>query len=701
MKPFDRLHDSLQHHIVNTLQWRDLRPLQNDSIDPILDGKHVLLLAPTAGGKTEAAIFPTLSQMASESWEGLSVLYLCPIRALLNNLQPRLQRYASFVGARCAVWHGDVDETARKVIRREPPNILLTTPESVEAMLISRRTDHEFILSNVRAVIVDEIHAFAGDDRGWHLLAVLERLVGLRADVQDMQRIGLSATVGNPPELLDWFAGHVSGERLVINPPAPRIASRDPEVELDYVGSLDNAAEVISRLHRGEKRLVFCDSRARVENLARALRQREVDAFVSHSSLSAEKRRQAEQAFAEAQNCVIVATSALELGIDVGDLDRVIQIDAPATVASFLQRMGRTGRRADGVHTNCLFLATKDDALIQAAALIRLWQQGFVESVEGPPLPLHVAAQQILGLHLQDGAMALHDWEATTARMMKVYGEPRARAVFRRMIEEDILAEDHDVTWLGEEGTRLYGKQHFMDVCAVFTSPPLYTVLNGRREVGFVDYSSLFPRDGQPVLLLGAQAWLVKEIDWNRHVVHVLPTDLQGRPSWLGDGVGLGRVMCESIRAIVTGTEVPDLWTRRTCSHIASLREEYDWIPRDGFPLLEHADGRQALWTFLGKRINFTIARIMQRRFGDKVKSDNLCVTFPGHVDVETIRQRLAEPGELSGLLTEEDLENYRESIKFSECLPESQLRDLVVQRHMDQAWLAEPQTAIRRISLR
>ena len=133
-----------------------------------------------------------------------------------------------------------------------------------------------------------------------------------------------------------------------------------PEVQIDFVGSLTNAARVIGRLHRGEKRLVFCDSRSRVEQLALLLRDQEIETFVSHSSLGVEERSLAEQAFAQRQNCVIVATSSLELGIDVGDLDRVIQIDAPATVSSFLQRMGRTGRRA--APSNCLFLATSDES---------------------------------------------------------------------------------------------------------------------------------------------------------------------------------------------------------------------------------------------------------------------------------------------------------------------------------------------------
>ena len=196
---FDRLHSSIQHHIVNSMGWRDLRPLQQEAVDPILDGKSCLLIAPTAGGKTEAAILPILSRMLSESWQGLSVLYVCPIRALLNNLEERLSFYCSLVGRRCGLWHGDVGQAARSAILREPPDILLTTPESLEAILISRRTDRSYFFGSLRAVIIDEVHAFAGDDRGWHLLAVLERIAKL-ADRQ-AQRIGLSATIGNPDEI--------------------------------------------------------------------------------------------------------------------------------------------------------------------------------------------------------------------------------------------------------------------------------------------------------------------------------------------------------------------------------------------------------------------------------------------------------------------------------------------------------------------
>src|SRR5271163_1227057 len=251
---FDRLHPSIQHHVVNSLGWRDLRPLQQRSIGPILDGEHCLLIAPTAGGKTEAAILPVLSRMLSESWSGLSVLYVCPIRALLNNLEERLSSYCSLVGRRCGLWHGDVGQASRSEILRDPPDILLTTPESLEAMLISRRTDLKYMFGSLRAVIIDEVHAFAGDDRGWHLLAVLERIAHLAG--RQPQRIGLSATIGNPEEILGWMTRR-SSSSCVISPHAGLAV--EPDVQLDYVGSIENAAFVVSQLHRGEKRLVFCD----------------------------------------------------------------------------------------------------------------------------------------------------------------------------------------------------------------------------------------------------------------------------------------------------------------------------------------------------------------------------------------------------------------------------------------------------------
>ena len=145
-KAAERLHPALIHHLIGTMRWTQLRPLQEQAIDPLLSGVHALLGAPTAAGKTEAAMLPLLSRMASERWSGLSVLYLCPLRALLNNLAPRIEGLCSLLGRRAALWHGDVGDSVRRGILADPPDVLLTTPESVEAMFLSRRVDATMLL---------------------------------------------------------------------------------------------------------------------------------------------------------------------------------------------------------------------------------------------------------------------------------------------------------------------------------------------------------------------------------------------------------------------------------------------------------------------------------------------------------------------------------------------------------------------------
>jgi len=206
-----QLHPSILHHVVNTLGWPSLRPLQEQAVAAVMRGDDALLIAPTAGGKTEAALFPLLSRMDEEDWTGLSVLYVCPLRALLNNLEPRVASYAAWLGRRAQVRHGDTPVGERRRMQEDPPDILLTTPESLEAMLISTLVTPHELFGRLRAVVIDEVHAFAGDDRGWHLLAVLERLTRLAG--RRLQRIGLSATIGNPQALLGWLQGSGQGVR--------------------------------------------------------------------------------------------------------------------------------------------------------------------------------------------------------------------------------------------------------------------------------------------------------------------------------------------------------------------------------------------------------------------------------------------------------------------------------------------------------
>ncbi|MFD8338166.1 DEAD/DEAH box helicase [Streptomyces solisilvae] len=612
-EPLDRLHPGLVHHIVNTLGWRALRPLQNEAIAPLLDGSDAILLAPTAGGKTEAAAFPLLSRMAEENWNGTSVLYVCPLKALLNNLLPRLEMYASWLGRTAALWHGDVSSARRKGILRARPDILLTTPESLESMLVSANVDHRAFFAGLRSIVVDEVHAFAGDDRGWHLLAVLERLE--RVVERPVQRVGLSATVGNPEQLLGWLQGSGAGQRMaqVVAPHLREAAPKLPppgDIRLDHVGSLENAAKVIAALHRSEKRLVFCESRKQVEELGESLRAKGVTTFLSHASLSVDERRRAEEAFAEARDCVIVSTSTLELGIDVGDLDRVIQIDAPSTVASFLQRLGRTGRRPGSVR-NCLFLATGEGGLLAASALLLLWSRGWVEAVSAPPEPRHIVAQQVLALCLQEHAVGDRLWQEWWGGLGP-FG-PSAEPIVRHLVAEGYLERDGDLLFVGPEAERRFGYRHFMDLTAVFTADPEFTVLSGRSEIGTTDPQLLTEEVAGPRrLLLAGRNWQVTYIDWSRQRCFVEPVDDGGKARW-SSGRSMRALSYELTRAareVLLGADPPVTLTKRAEAALAQAREDNsEYVHSDGTLIVRGGrDTNVRWWTWAGYRANATLA---------------------------------------------------------------------------------------------
>ncbi len=687
MDVFDLLHPGLQHHIVNSLGWRELRPFQEQVIPSILNGEHVLVIAPTAGGKTEAAILPVLSRMLSENWQGLSTLYLCPTRALLNNLHVRLSRYATLVGRSCAIWHGDTSPSERSRIGRQPPDILLTTPESLEVMLVSRKTDPVGILGQVRTVIVDELHAFAGDDRGWHMLSVLQRVSRLAGG--ELQRIGLSATVGNPDTLLEWLTSGSTAERRVVAP--LNAGTKEAEVQLDYVGSVDNAAIVISRMHRGEKRLVFVDSRSRAEELGSQLRRLDVKTFVTHSSLSKDQRIRAEAAFASESDCVVVATSALELGIDVGDLDRVIQLDAPTKVASMLQRMGRTGRRSDAV-SNTLFLATDQRALLLAAGLIDLWRIGFVEPIVPPPIPFHIYAQQIMALALQLGGLGRRDWRDWIGAVpaFAELEDAKAEDILQHMIRCEILWDDSGILWFGRRGEKEYGYRNFMELLSVFTSEPLGTVRCGRSDLGFVhELSFAKSKDVGKTLLLGGQAWAVTHIDWQRRVAYVQPADHHGRSRWIGSGQPLSHQLCQAVRRILAGDNEPAQWSRRAREEMSRAREEYSWVHDKETAVVSIMEG-VAWWTFAGDCANAAIRQRIMGLIRSNVRSDGFSVAAEDPIPptilsraVEGIRQLDAKE------LVVDVADDMLKGLKFTSCLPEEVAKDVLRARLADQSALA------------
>lgn len=684
--PFGRLNPAVQHHVVNSLGWRSLRPLQQQSIGPVLDGRHTLLGAPTAGGKTEAAVLPLLSRMVNERWGGLSVLYICPLRALLNNLYPRVESYAELLGHRAAIWHGDVGDGERRRILADPPDVLLTTPESIEAMLMSRRVDAERLFGGVRAVVVDEIHAFAGDDRGWHLLAVLARLDALAG--REIQRVGLTATVGNPDWLLDWLVCGGDGERTVV---LSQGSASEIELTADWVASEGNAARVIAGLHAGEKRLVFADSRARVEAVAAALRGEGVTTFVSHSSLSPDDRRQAERAFAESRDCVIVSTSTLELGIDVGDLDRVIQIGAPATVASLLQRVGRSGRRV-GTSRNCLFLATSDMEMLQALALIELVLVGWVEPLHAPAAPVNLFGQQLLARVLAEGRVGRTAWPGALERVRAQAGLDAALPprILKHMLVHGILVEDAGVVAIGQAGEEEYGRRNFMDVTSLFLTEPLLAVRWGQRDLGSVDPSSLSPREehSRPTILLGGRAWSVRDVDWNRRVAWVEPVDQPGRSRWAGSGAALSIEVCHAIRSVLVGDDrLAAHLTQRGTAKLAELRSDYSWTAEGRTSLVrESARNRARWWTFAGARANKAVAAQLDAAGIPTMAVDDLAIGLRTTVPHEELSAAIAA---LDATATPPVDSRRLDAVKFGSCIPDEALGDMLAQRDSDTAAVA------------
>ncbi|MFI0483101.1 DEAD/DEAH box helicase [Actinomadura sp. 9N215] len=670
------LHPSLAHHIINSLGWTKLRPLQDESLAPLLDGDDALLLAPTAGGKTEAALFPLLTLMAQESWGPVSLIYVAPLKALLNNLLPRLETYTGWLGMRTGIWHGDVTGGQRARLLREPPEVLLTTPESLESMLVSTKVDHRRWFSGVRAVVVDEVHAFAGDDRGWHLLAVLERLTRLTNG--PIQRVGLSATVGNPESLLSWLQGSYRRSAHVIAPgvdvpdrPSSHPAFTDPagrpppgEVQLDHVGSVANAAKVIAALHPGEKRLVFCDSKRLVEELGAALRARGVTTFLSHASLSADERRRSEQAFAEARDCVIVSTSTLELGIDVGDLDRVLQINAPASVASFLQRFGRAGRRT-GTVRNCLFLALDEPGFLHAAGLLLLWGRGWVEPVVPPPEPRHIVAQQLLALCLQERRIGSHLWRDWLGR----FGDG-AEPIVRHLTERGFLDSDGGMLFIGPEAEKRFGHRHFMELTSSFTAMPEFTVISGRDEIGRTDPALLTERiDGPRLLLLAGRSWRVTWTDWKRRRCFVEPADAGGKARWTVPALdGMSFALARAVREVLLGATPPVRLTRRAERVLASVREAAIDTVHPGGTVIARSGDDVRWWTWAGHRTNATLKATLSE------------LTDPGQrVDDFSIRLRAGLTASLWKAARDEGREHpclpsadvrALDGLKFSDALP-------------------------------
>ncbi len=639
MTTFSRFPPRVQEAIVSRLGWTSLRPVHELAGEAVLDGKNAVVLAPTAGGKTEAAIFPILAGLMEREPDGVGALYIAPIKALLNNQEDRLGTYAEMVGLRRFVWHGDAKQSDKRRFTREPAELLMLTPESIEVMLLSQRVPAPELFRDLRYVVVDEVHAFAGTDRGAHLMSVVERLVQFTEN--DVLRIGLSATVGNPTEILAWVQGTSTRDACVIDPPkAP--SRKDLLVTMNE--STLAIARKAARTAGGKKSLFFCQSRSMTESVAERMRGRGIDVFVHHSSVSLEERQTAEERFHHGTEACIVCTSTLELGIDVGDLDLVFQENTTSTVSSFLQRMGRTGRRAE-THSNTTFFCEDSNAVLQAVALIELAREQWVESVPEQTRCWPVLVHQLLAMTLQFGAVSAElCWEQLSI-VPDFQGIEREEfdALVEHMKRNDFLFESGGLLSMGDRAERVFGKKNFMELYAVFSSPLMYRVqTEAGRDLGSLEQAYVDRLvEEMTSFLLGGRAWTVEHVSHGDKIVRVRPAPAGQEPSWGGYiPQHLSLEICQRVRDVLVseGTSYPYVDAAAAAVIDDARGDLADLLQRGGHAV--QLDGGMARWwTFAGGKVNHTLKYALEWLEGWKVVPDNFLVRVQSDgITHETIR---------------------------------------------------------------
>jgi len=688
---FHRFSPALQRGIAQRLGFTSLRDVQEEAGEVLLDGGNAIILAPTAGGKTEAAMFPALSGLLDKPTDSVGILYVAPIKALLNNQADRLEEYTEMIGMRRFVWHGDVGQSDRKDFIEQPTEVLMTTPESLEVMFVSSKVPEEKIFGDLRMIIVDEIHAMAGTDRGAHLMSLIERID--RVADGDIQRAGLSATVGNPDRMSEWLGGSSRRDNVVVNPAAEQRQRRDLLVtQRDNLVELAEDAAVSAE---GNKSLFFCQSRSVTEAVARRMRGQGTDVFVHHSSVSSEEREEAEARFRSgAKDACIVCTSTLELGIDVGDLDRVFQADSPSTVNAFLQRMGRTGRR-DGEPSNMTFFCQNTDAVLQATALIERAKQNWVEPVEPSGRTWPVLAHQLMALALAYGGIERSRawaWLKEVPDFEDVTDEEFIQLT-QHMEDKGYLYSQGGYLVLGEVAERKYGGKNFLELYAVFSTPQLFEVVSpSGKEVGtleqeFVDTLA----EQKSSFLLGGRSWLVDRINQSKRLVKVVPAPDGKEPDWGGiTPQFLSFEVCQTIRDILKSDDEYSYLHESAVTALESQRHEFrDLLLIDDAPIATE-EGRVTWWTFAGGKINTTFRYAIESLGDWDVTTSNYRVEVEGegiHDQFDDIRSRLRDDAfwedDAVWNVVRRSLPEYRLS-KFQDLLPEWAEREMLAEFLLD-----------------
>lgn len=661
------------------MNWNSFTPIQDRAIQTIINtNKDVILSSGTASGKTEAAFLPILSLVEKSADQKLKVLYVSPLKALINNQFERITQLCDELYIHVQKWHGDVSSSTKKKFLKNPQGILQITPESIESFFVNHSEKLTEIFNNIEFIVIDEIHSFINSDRGVHLRSLIARISDF---IENPPRIvALSATIDNFELVKQWVNYQNPNNVEVIS-----IKESDKALQyslMHFNSSKDNNIplelfEDIRELTKYQKALIFTNSRAQVEELTVILNRicvKEGDCemyYPHHSSIDKAEREFVEKTVATSTiPKSIIATSSLELGIDIGSIDIVIQLDSTFTVSSLIQRLGRSGRNK-GASQKLQLYSTNSESLLQSLAVMELVIERWVEPADGYKYPIDILFHQIISICKEKNGIhpdMLLEKIAMIPLLNSINIEDQIYLI-NYMLDTNILEEikGSGEFIVGLEGERiLRGKEFY----AVFMTPEMYSVVNGVKPIGEISKTNLI-NEGDNIILAG-RLWVIESIDERLNKIYVKRAFDGNPPKYLGDGVKIHKRIPEKMVEILCSNQSFGYLNEDAITILNDLRMPYRFNGMSNKQrVIWKMKDHQLFHMFTGTVIANTFNLILNYNLGENKESHPIRgAILPLDFDILAFLQKIVNTKWTKEmLLMMIDQENLIET-KFTEYLP-------------------------------